>query len=196
MLWLVLLNMPRQVWAIDSCFQCVLGIWDDPALSSNLGEIVAGQPKDIYIGIEFAEGFNETSGIEFSIAGLSAFLVVGVEPIIATTIAGVIWAPADTSMSSSGVGGLSIAWPGCLVGNQALLRVSLLALSDVTNGLLQVKRHYPTNGGWRTPVFFQCTNPQYTPTRVKGGYYILNWNGDPSVRVDGATWSTVKQLYR
>ena len=30
---------------------------------------------------------------------------------------------------------------------------------------------------------------------AQGGYYILNWNGDPSVRVDGATWSMVKQLY-
>ena len=82
LLWLVLLNLPRQVWAIDSCFQCVLGIWDDPALSSNVGEIVAGQPKDIYVGIKFAEGFNETSGISLSIAGISGVLVIGVEPIL------------------------------------------------------------------------------------------------------------------
>jgi hypothetical protein len=196
--WLVLLNLTQQAWAIDSCSQCVLGIWDDPALSSNVGEIVPGQPKDIYVGIKFAEGFDEIVGISFSVDGLSPFLVAGVEPIVPTAIAcGGINAPADTSMTSHGVGGCVFAWPGCLVGNQALLRVTLLTSSNVTNGLLQVKRQYPPpHPDVRTPVFSQCNSPQFTPTRVKGGYYILNWNGDPSVRVDGATWSVVKRLYR
>ena len=191
LLWLVLANLPRQAWAIDSCSQCVLGIWDDPALSSNVGEIVPGQPKDIYVGIKFAEEFNETIGISFSVDGLSPFLVAGVEPIVPTaTACDYIGAPADTN----GTGGCTFFWPSCLVGNQALLRVTLLTSSNITNGLLQVKRKYPpTHPDSRTPIFYQCNGPH---TRVKGGYYILNWDGDPSVRVDGAPWSTVKQLYR
>jgi hypothetical protein len=199
MLWLVLLSIPRQLWATDSCFECVLGIWDDPALSSNLGRIVVGQPKDVYVGIKFAEGFNETCGISFSVAGIrSELLVVGVEPIAPTIdLLQPIAAPADTSMGSHGVGGADWAWSQCLVGNQPLLRVTLLAFSDVTNVLLQVKRRYPPfPPDARTPVFAQCDNPQFTVTRVTGGYYILNWNGDPSVRVDGASWSMVKHLYR
>ena len=199
MLWLVLLSMPRLLWATDSCFECVLGIWDDPALSSNIGRIVAGQPKDVYVGIKFAGRFNETSGISFSVAGLrSELLVMGVEPIVPTIdLLQPIAAPSDTSMDSHGVGGADWAWFQCLVGDQALLRVTLLTFSDLTNVLLRVKRRYPPfSADARTPIFTQCDNPQFTVTRVTGGYYILNWNGDPAVRVDGATWSTVKHLYR
>jgi len=194
LLGLVLLGMPRQLWATENCFECVLGIWDDPALSSNLGEIVVGQPKDIYIGIKFAEGFNETIGISLSVDGLGPVQVIAVEPIvpIAFACAG-LNAPADTS----NVGGCDFYWPGCLVGSQALLRVTLLTSSNVTNRLLQVKRRYPPSYPDATgPIFYQCNSPLYTPTRVRGGYYILNWNGDPSVRVDGSTWSLFKHMYR
>lgn len=199
LLWLGLLALPRQGWAIDDCFQCVLGIWDDPGLTRNVGEIVAGQPKDIYIGIKYAEGFQEAVAVEFSIAGLGPILVAGVETIVPTAIAcGYVGAPADTSAGSTHGGGCHFAWPGCLAGNQPLLRVTLLFFSgDITNGLLQVKRKYPpSEPGVRTPLIYQCDRPTYTPTRVQGGYYILNWNGDPTVGLDRAPWSTVKQLYR
>src|SRR5678815_277984 len=137
---LILLGVPQQGLAIDSCFQCVLGIWDDPALSSNVGEIVAGQPKDIYVGIRFAEGFNEVIGISFSVDGLSPYLVMSVEPVVPTAIfCDGIGAPADTTQ----IGGCTFFWPDCLSGNQALLRVSVLVSSNVTNGLLQVKSQYP-----------------------------------------------------
>lgn len=131
LLWLVLVNLPRQAsWAIDSCSQCVLGIWDDPGLSSNVGEIVSSQPKDIYVGIKFAEGFDETIGISFSVGGLSPFLVLGVEPLVASTvvICDDVSAPADTSQ----IGGCTFFWPSCLVGNQALLRITLLTYSNAT----------------------------------------------------------------
>jgi hypothetical protein len=192
------MNLPRQGWGIDNCFECVLGIWDDPVLSTNLGEIVAGQPKDIYIGIKFAGGFGETSGISFSVAGLREFLVTRVERIVPSFVVfGDIWAPADTSMASQGTGGMIVAWPGCLVGNQALLRVTILTFSEVTNAVLKVKRKYPApHLDIRTPVIHQCDRPVYTLTRVTGGFYILNWNGDPSVGLEGATWTTVKHLYR
>ena len=194
-LWLTAL--PRPGWSIDTCFDCVLGIWDDPALTRNHGEIVVGQPKDIYVGIKFAEGFNELLGISLSVAGLREFLVLGV-----TTIGPTITncdspsAPADTSAASHGTGGCTFGWYGCLADDQALLRVTILTYSSITNGLLQVKRRYPPHPGAGTPVFLQCNDPLYTPTRVKGGLYILNWNGDPTVRVDPAMWSTVKQRYR
>ena len=197
LLWLVLMNLPQQGWSIDSCSECVLGIWDDPALTRNHGEIIVGQPKDIYVGIKFAEGFNEVIGIALSVAGLRAFLVLGVTAIVPTmTNCDNLSAPADTSAASYGIGGCTFGWYDCLAGDQALLRVSILSFSSVTNGLLQVKRHYPPLPDARTPVFFQCNDPLYTPTRVKGGLYILNWDGDPTVGVDDAAWSRLKQLYR
>jgi len=190
---LALLSIPPTC-AADNCSQCVLGIWDDPALSTNLGEIVAGQPKDIYVGIKFAEGFNGTIAISVSIDGLGPFLVTGVEPVAPTvTICDGIGTPADTTQG----GGCFFSWPSCLVGDQALLRVSLLTSSNVTNALLRVKRQYPSiEPGASAPVFYQCNDPQFTPTPVTGGYYILNWDGDPRVFVDGAAWSEVKRLYK
>jgi hypothetical protein len=199
MFWLALLGMARQGWATDNCFECVLGIWDDPALASNLGEIVPGQPKDVYIGIKFAGGFDRLVGIAFSVALPSGVHVTSVWPIVGDVIwtCDAIDAPADTSLDSHMVGGCAITWGSCRVGDQALLRVTLLATGDITNGLLRVKRQYPSSPpDVRTPAFVQCDDPQFTITRLTGGYYILNWNGDPTVRVDGTAWSTVKCLYR
>ncbi len=144
-LWAAALTMPAQLWATENCFQCVLGIWDDPALTRNIGEIVAGQPKDIYVGIKFAEGYHDIDGIELSVAGLQSFLVMEWEPIIPPPVIMIenIQAPADTSTSSTSTGGINVFWHDCLVGDQALLRVRILASGDVTNGVLQVKRHYP-----------------------------------------------------
>jgi hypothetical protein len=146
----------------------------------------------------FADGFGETSGISFSIAGLREFLVTRAEPIVPTVIfCDNLSAPADTSDTSQQTGGCIYGWPGCLVGNQALLRVTILTFSEVTNAVLQVKRKYPApHLDIRTPVILQCDRPVYTSTRVTGGFFILNWNGDPSVGLEGATWTTVKHLYR
>jgi hypothetical protein len=199
LLWLLVLAVPMQLWAADSCFQCVLGIWDDIALTSNLGQIEPGQPKDVYVGIKFAEGFDGLSGIEFSVATPIGVHIGTVEPIISEG-AWIICnpeAPSDTSSSSTQTGGCDFAWSRCLVGNQALLRVTLIASSNVTNAILRVKRHYPpASPEVKTPFFFQCDDPQFTVARLTGGYYILNWNGDPSVRVDGSSWSMVKELYQ
>ena len=195
-LWLALTNLSPRAEAIDSCFGCMVGIWDDPALTRNYGEIVAGQPKDIYVGIKYAEGFSGTSGVSFSVVGLRPLLVLAVEPIVPppSIFCDDIRAPADTSQ---GTGGCTFFWSACLAGDQALLRVSLLASSEVTNAVLKVERHYPpTYPDARTPIFYQCNVPLFTPTRASGGIYILNWNGDPTVRVGDATWSVAKQLYK
>ena len=70
--------------------------------------------------------------------------------------------------------------------------------------MFQVKRKYPpSNPLWRTPGLYRCDSPAFTPVRVTGGCYILNWNGDPTVPcaarivgVEAETWSGVKQLFR
>jgi hypothetical protein len=196
---LVLLGTPQQSWATDNCFQCVLGIWDDPQLTRNVGEIVVGQPKVVYVGIKLAEGFEGLSGMALSVAGLSAFSIVLVEQIPppgADTMER-IEAPADTTLGSTQMGGATYAWSSCLVGDQPLLKLTITTSVPVTNGILRVKRKYPPNfPDQRAPIFTQCDSPEYTATCVTGGYYILNWDGDPSVAVAGASWSLVKNLYR
>jgi hypothetical protein len=193
------LGVPMPLWATDNCFQCVLGIWDDLALTSNIGQIAPGQPKDVYIGIKFAEGLDRLTGISFSVALPSGVQIIGVWPLVGEInwTCDTIDAPADTSQDSHMIGGCTAAWASCRVGDQALLRVTLLATADITNGLLRVKRRYPPYPpDVRTPALTQCDYPQFTIARLTGGYYILNWNGDPSVQVDGASWSIVKELYR
>lgn len=191
LLWM----LPRLSWASDRCPDCVLGIWDDPALSRNIGEIVPGQPKDVYVGIKFAGRFDRSTGISFSITGLGAILIAGFEPIVPTSLGcDYVGAPTDTTLGS---GGCSVRWPGCLVGDQALVRITLLTMSPVTNVVLRVRRQYPSPDPTApAPFFTQCNAPSYTPTGVRGGYYILNWNGDPGVPIDRKPWSVVKYLFR
>jgi hypothetical protein len=78
-----------------------------------------------------------------------------------------------------------------------LVRITLLTFSNISNALLQVESKYPPQyPGAVAPLIYQCNAPQYTPTLVTGGHYILNWDGDPTILVNGATWSTVKQLFQ
>jgi hypothetical protein len=198
--WFAVLVTSTQLWAAENCSECVLGVWDDATLTSNFGQIVPGQPKDVYVGIKFAEGLDQLQGISFSLAVPSGVRLTWAWPVASD----INWicdegtvAPPDTSQNSLMVGGCTAIWGSCLLGNQALVRVTLLATTDITNGILRVKRQYPLDPlEMRSPTIFQCDGPQVSATRVTGGSYILNWNGDPSVGVDGAAWSMIKGLYR
>lgn len=196
--------------AVDDCPSCVLGIWDDPQLTANFGTFPVMTMKHIYVGIDFAGGFDGLTGIQFSIAGIrqaeDGILVTGIQPLGADVWFGSIQAPADTSATSSGTGGLFVAWnkQSCREGDQALVRVTLLTFVQQTNKVLRVLRSYPpTNPMVRTPNFVQCDPPFFTQTRVRGGCYILNWDGSPdlgcnseTVAVESSTWSELKALFR
>lgn len=188
------------------CFDCVLGIFDDAAMTSNRGTMTPGVPKDIYVGIQYGAGFSELTGLEFSIAGIrqvpDGILLIGTEPIVPTpVILGMVPAPEDTSSTSTGTGGLSMAWTVCLQGNQPLLRLTLLTFAPISNHVIEVKRRYPpANPAYRTPLFTQCNIPSYTKVRVTGGCYGINVPAGPLpcdvvVGVERTTWSRVKALY-
>src|SRR3989442_15275418 len=65
--WLILAVLSTRAVAVDNCFVCVLGIWEDEALTNNVGQIVPNQPKDLFVGIKFAAAYDGLTGIEFSI---------------------------------------------------------------------------------------------------------------------------------
>lgn len=165
--------------AIDDCFSCVLGLYDNAGLTSTVGSMPTGVPKDVYLGVNFSGGFGGLSGIEFSIAGLEGLLVIGVEPLVPAAVTlGSPPAPADTSSTSTGIGGMNVAWATCLSGNQALVKISLLAFSPPSNKILQVKHKFPpSNPAWQTPVFTQCDGPTFTATRLSAGCYGINMTG-------------------
>ncbi len=174
------LASPLQV---ENCFGCVLGIWDDAALTSQTGTMAAFTAKDIYLGIKYAGAFDGLTGIELSISGIrqteDGILVTSVTPLVpASVVLGGPIAPADTSATSSETGGMNIAWASCLTGDQALVKITLLTFSTITNKVLEVKHKYPpSNPEWHTPIFVQCDAPTYTATRVTGGCFGLNFTG-------------------
>jgi len=192
-----------------SCFDCILGIYDDPTFTTNFGLSTPGVPKDVYLSIDFAGVESELTGIEFSIAGMrqdtDGILIIGIEEITpGANRIGSIPAPADTTSTSTGTGGMNIAWPTCLRNDRALARITLLHFEPLVNHVFQVKRRYPTtNPTYHAPVFTRCDVPFFSAVRVTGGCYMLNWNGDPNVPcaptligIESEAWSGVKQLFR
>jgi hypothetical protein len=207
-----LVALPRLSWAqapVD-CPDCVLGIWDDPDLNKNFGTVTAFVPKDIYIGVRLAAGQTGITGLEFSVTGLTnadGVLVTGVEgatEVPPSVLLGSPPAPADTTSSSTGTGGMNAAWPSCIAGSGALLKVSLLPLSPAPNKILRVMHKFnPTNPNYGLlPIIIGCDNPTFTPARVTGGCYVLNWDGQTNptecpliIGVEPKTWTGVKTLY-
>lgn len=192
----------------QDCFDCVLGIWDDPALTSNRGTINVRELKEVYVGMKLANSVEDLSGVEFSISGVDkdGLLLVGAVPLGPRALVfGTIPAPQDTSINSEGVGGITAGWSRCLPGNQALFKLVLYATQPLSDRILQVKRSYPTtNFSWRTPILVHCDPPLYSISRVTGGCYVLNPSGEPIdclnpqsvVAVAPTSWSALKSLYK
>ncbi len=191
----------------QDCLDCKLGIWDDPALTRDKGTIVPGVPKEIYVGLELAGDVEEVSGVEFSIHGLDlgGLYLLGATPLGPRALVfGTAPAPADTTEESTGVGGMTAVWTTCRPGGEALLKLVLFTMEEVSDRVLVVKRSYPTtNPSWRVPVLVRCDPPYYSIARISGGCYVLNPTGAPiacddprAVAVQPETWSGVKQLFR
>jgi hypothetical protein len=188
---------------VDYCRDCVLGLFDQPQLLTNFGDITPGVLKDLYLGIRFTPGVLGLQGIELSVAGVrwpeDGILITNVEGVtnpLPLVILGTLPAPADTSASSVGTGGMNVAWNACMFGTRALLRITLLTFAPVPNNKrLRVMHRFPPSNpafGLAHPVITLCDEPNFTPLLVTGGDYILN----PVIRVEGETWSRVKEFYR
>ena len=191
----------------EDCFECVLGIWDDEALTSTQGTILPGEPKDVFVGVKLHEGVESIAGVEFSIAGVSDgdLLLIGTIPLGPRALVwGLAPAPPDTSDTTTQVGGMTIAYSQCVPSHQALLKLTLYTTQDLTDKILVVKRSYPsTNPAFNTPVFMACDAPYYTMTRMSGGCFVLNASGNAMdclhpnvVAVEQETWGGVKNLFR
>lgn len=196
--------------AVDNCFDCLIGIYDDPALTQAKGTIAVGVTKDVYVGVQLTGGENGLTGIELSIAGLNkdGLLVVGTEPLgpRALVWGNTIAAPADTTVTSTGDGGITAAWSLPRNSGDALLKVTLLATQAIEDHLLVVKRSFPTsNTWWMTPIFTRADSPVFTAVRATGGCYALNATGglladcatiSAVTPISNRTWSGVKRLYQ
>ena len=204
------LALPTIAAAQFDCPDCVLGIYDGTDINNttNCGTIAMGVPKDIYLGIRLSGVETGITGIEFSVAGLTGFLVTAVEPLTPAAVTlGSPPAPADTSATSTGMGGMSIAWLGCKEGSQTLVRLQLLAFTaPPSDRVLKVLHKFPpSNVNYNLhAVLTRCDNPTFSAVRITGGCYTLNPT-DPrgpltcpcySTPVESKTWGAMKQLYQ
>ena len=204
------LALPALASAVDDCATCNLGIFDGPNINNttNCGSIALGVPKEVFLGIRHSPAETGVTGIEFSIAGLAGLLVVGTEAIVpAGLVLGTPAAPADTSATTIGTGGMNIGWTMCLSGSQALVKLTLLALAPQTDKVLKVMHRFPqTNPNFNNrPVLTRCDAPAFTAVRVGvGGCYVLNPSNPAgtaacacySTPVESKTWGAMKRLYQ
>jgi hypothetical protein len=194
--------LPAAAQVVPTCSSCVLGLYDEPQLEHAFGDIVPFVTKDIYLGVQFAPPETGLTGIEFSISGLQSGgnpLLTNLESVTtppAAIILGNPFAPADTSATSAGTGGMNVAWSECHAGSQALLRLRLLALGPIANHVLRVMHRFPPTNplyGRTNPIVVRCeANNSFVAIRVTGAEYVLNG----VVATEGATWSGMKQLFR
>jgi hypothetical protein len=89
-----------------------------------------------------------------------------------------------------------MAWTTCILGSQALVKLTLLWLGPPPESrVLRVTHRYPPtnpNYGLGGPMATDCIYPYFNPYRLNGGSYVLN----PVVPVTGTAWTVVKSLYR
>jgi hypothetical protein len=196
--------------ALNDDFDITIGLWDDVYLKTSTGTATAMVPKTLWLGVKSPRGLQTFTGLEFSISGVreaeDGVMFLCLAPLDEDgLLIGTPVAPADTTDTSTGTGGMNLAWASCKVGNRAVLKIIILTTGEVSNKVFQVKRRYPTsNPSWKTPVLVQCDSPAYSITRVTGGCYVLNWNGDlrvpctgvPVTAIESATWAGVKELFR
>lgn len=191
----------------EDCFDCVLGIWNDEALTVTRGTITPGEPKEVFVGVKLREGIESIAGVEFSIAGLADedLLLIGAVPLGPRALVwGLVPSPPDTTAITTQQGGLTVAYSVCVPSHQALMKLTLYTTHDLTDKVLRVKRSYPsTNSNFNTPLFMACDAPNYTMTRLSGGCFVLNPSGqivdcsdNQAVAVVSETWGGVKNLYR
>lgn len=202
----------------ESCPKCVMGVFDDEDLSRNFGfwDPETEPVKSVWVGITYsASEFSSMRSVEFSVDGVAAFgcspdsKCFGFDGLVEpnVTIGNTIASPDD---KEAGVGGVSIAWAGCLTGNRAFVKLQLASSEPVPNDVvIRVMKRFPhTNPELPYPWYSTC-DLIFAPVTVTGGCYVLNPTvapgesvGDPPCQlatptaVASDTWSTIKRLYR
>jgi len=168
-----------------------LGIFDDPAMMQPFG-IMDGPMKSVWVGMPVGGPLGGLSvGYEFSVSGLDAFTgVLTRYPIAPNGAIGDVAAPPDTT---TGSGGLNVAWVTCLSPGQAFLELVLIDPDPPQNHVLRVhKRFPPSSPKFPYPRAAPCDAPCFCVFTLRGEAYVLN----PTIRTENLNWTAIKNLYR
>ncbi len=119
--------------------EAVLGIYDDSAMTQTHG-VMDGPSKELWLGVGAMNPppFDGFTGAEFSIDGLQDFSLYTVEFLgEPNLVLGTLAAPADTS---TGSGGINVAWPRCVPSETLIAHLTLYAATPPENQVLTVRR--------------------------------------------------------
>jgi len=169
-----------------------LGIYDDPEHTQPFGSMLPGF-KTIYIGVDLDSPpwATDLLGLEFSVAGLDPFFLLGMDVQPATPYAiGDIHAPVD---SSTGTGGINIGWDWLIPDSSVSIALHLVGGAPPADHVLRVLRRFPpTSLEHPFPLAYFDSGLVFIRMPLIGRSYTLN----PTIAVESGTWSAVKSLFR
>lgn len=158
------------------CRDCLLGVYDDQAMTRTRGTISLFQIKSVYLGVELATGVR-IDELSFRATYPAGFTVIDITPYVAG-------ATYDIAGNTA-----QVRWPSCVSGTRALFRVRVLTTQTVRNGLVQLTQ---SEGQ-------ACGNGATASWILPAGCYVLNpsTSAPPcATDVAPATWTIVKELFR
>ena len=163
-------------------------------------------PKAIYVIAQLDANLGGLTGAEFSVYGLDQqpnLMILSYAPqgVGALVFGDAPWAPADTSATSTGTGGITMAWPECRMGTAVpLLQILIMALGPVDPHPVEILRRFPpTHPTMPRPLVILCDGPWFTALSAASGCYWLNQPYACWLCVDATepqTWGGVKGLFR
>lgn len=160
----------------DLCRDCLLGVYDDQAMTRTRGSIQIFQVKSVYLGVQLSPGV-QIDELRFTASYPPGFTVIDVSPLVSG-------ATYDVGANSA-----HVTWSQCVTGTRALFRVRVLTTTTVRDGLVQLRQ---SEGS-------ACGNGATSSWILPAGCYVLNASSStPPCATDVApvTWSIVKELFR
>jgi hypothetical protein len=173
---MLLWSSGAQASESNLCQDCLLGVYDDGAMTRTTGTISVFQIKSVYLGVRLSPGVR-IDQLDFEAVYPPGFTVIDVHPYV--------------SGATYDVGGNTahVAWPTCVSGTRALFRVRVLTTTSVRNGIVQLR-----NSTGRA-----CGTGAASSWLLPAGCYVLNPSGSAppcATAVTAATWTIVKELFR
>lgn len=173
-----LLGAAAAVAAPALCADCLLGVYDNLAMTQNSGRASSFQVKSVYLGLHLAPGV-KISRLDFNATYPRGFTVVDVQALVPG-------ATYDTVGNRA-----QVRWSSCVTGTHALFKVRVLTTATPRNALVQL----------RDGVAAACPDPGAGADGwlVPTGCYVLNPDGTAppcTTPTAPSTWTFVKALFK
>ena len=161
-----------------TCAGCLLGVYDDRAMTRTSGTCGPFQTKSIYLGIRLGSEVSDYQSMEFRAGYPDGFTLLDWTSFVP-----------NARVQPTSDGGVRVEWADCVRGTRALFQVRFISFASVSDARVQV----------HDAVLETCAASGAGTWRIPGGCYVLNpsGHGDPcATSVAASTWGAVRQLFR